>query len=95
MYYHGVLALTFITTYTLFFSYLQLKQEFKLKINLDNPVHSLMDNWDLWKSRVFKYAKLECNSRKGVKDLIEAYELSIEVEDSGIKTANVSLYKEV
>ena len=64
-----------------------MKQELKLKLKLDNPVHSLMDNWDLWKNRVFfKYAKLECNSRQTVKDLIESYELAVETEDSGIET---------
>lgn len=51
-----------------------------MKLKLDVPVTSLMENWELWKGRIYRYAKLECNYRVNVKEFLASYE---QAADSG------------
>ena len=43
----------------------------------------LLENWEVWGDRIYKYAKLESNCRVKVKSLIEEYESSVQLEESG------------
>lgn len=47
------------------------------------PVTTLLENWDLWVDRTYKYAKLEGNNRVKVKNLLQEYEISVQLDESG------------
>ena len=65
---------------------LQFRSEFKKVIGLaeDVAVHSTVEEWDSWQTRIIEYSKLEKTNRKQLRDLLDSLEKVTSDEMKGV-----------